>query len=48
MGEGFYFMGRLPKVVAVRQPWANFRSAFSAFEFVLIREIRVKNFAPLR
>ena len=28
-------MGRLPRVVAALQPWANFRSAFSAFEFEL-------------
>ena len=56
--------GHYPRVVAALQPWANFRSAFSAFElafayfppspvaarqardlrfeFVLIREIRVK------
>ncbi len=25
-------MGREPRVVALFQPWANFRSAFSAFE----------------
>jgi hypothetical protein len=36
-----YFVGRLPRVVALLQPWANFRSAFSAFEFAAIREIRV-------
>jgi len=36
--------GRLPRVaLATReQPWANFRSAFGAFESVLIRGIRVK------
>jgi len=48
MGEGIYFVGRLPRVVAPLQPWANFRSAFSAFEFASIREIRVKTFVPLR
>jgi hypothetical protein len=36
-----YFVGCLPGVVAALQPRANFRSAFSAFEFVSIREIRV-------
>jgi hypothetical protein len=41
-------VGRLPRVVAVPQPWANFRNAFSAFEFVSIREIRVKTFASPR
>jgi hypothetical protein len=44
MGEGIDFVGRLPGVVALRQRRANFRSAFSAFEFALIREIRVKGF----
>jgi hypothetical protein len=29
------------------QPWANFRSAFSAFQFAVIRVVRVRNFAPL-
>ena len=38
-------MGRLPGVAASRQPRANFRSAFSAFELVVIREIRVAAFA---
>ena len=37
-----YFVGRLPGVVATLQPWANFRYAFSVFEFAIIREIRVK------
>jgi hypothetical protein len=44
-------VGRFPGVVASLQPWANFRSAFSAFEFVPIREIRVCgffNFSPNR
>jgi hypothetical protein len=27
-----YFVGRLPRVVAPLQPWANIRSAFSAFK----------------
>lgn len=27
-------MGREPRVVALLQPWANFRSAVSAFQFV--------------
>jgi hypothetical protein len=36
------FGGQLPGVVALRQRRANFRSAFSAFRFVSIREIRVK------
>jgi len=27
-------VGREPRVVALLQPWANFRSAFSAFHFV--------------
>src|ERR1035437_6290869 len=39
-----YFVGRFPRVVRSSQPQANFRSAFSAFEFAAIREIRVKVF----
>ena len=37
-------MGRFPKVALTmcEQPWANFRSAFSALGFVLISEIRVR------
>jgi len=46
----FYFVGRAPRVGshppssdfgATSQPWANFRYAFSVFEFVLISAIRV-------
>ena len=40
-----YFVGRFPRVVRSSQPQANFRSAFSAFEFAAIREIRVKKFS---
>jgi hypothetical protein len=36
------FFGRGPRVVAARQPWANFRYAFSVVQFASIREIRVK------
>ena len=38
------FMGRFPRVALTmcEQPWANFRSAFSALGFVLISEIRVR------
>jgi hypothetical protein len=39
-----YFVGRFPRVVRSSQPQAIFRSAFSAFEFAAIREIRVKVF----
>ena len=39
-----YFVGRLPRVVAALRCWANFRSAFSAFEFAAIRKIRVSLF----
>src|ERR1035437_2392406 len=49
-----YFVGRFPRVGshppssnfgATSQPQANFRSAFSAFEFAPIRAIRVKKFS---
>ena len=43
-GEGELFVGRLPGVVAALQHRANVRSAFSAFEFVPIREIRGRTF----
>jgi hypothetical protein len=45
------FVGRFPGVarlhqISARQPRANFRSAFSAFEFASIREIRVNPLNP--
>ena len=42
--RGRIIVERKPGVVALLQPRANFRSAFSAFEFASIREIRVKAF----
>ena len=57
--EGFeerenYFVGRLPRVVALLQPWANFRSAFSAYELVFaclawfaVKKFRHLTFNPL-
>jgi len=45
MGEGIYSVGRFPGVAAARQRRANFRCAFSAFQSVEIRAIRVKPFA---
>ena len=41
-----YFVGRLPGVAASRQHRANFRSAFSAFELAVIREIHVSLCVP--
>jgi hypothetical protein len=37
MGEGIILWDIKPRVALVsrEQPWANFRSAFSAFEFVI-------------
>jgi hypothetical protein len=45
MGEGIILWDIKPRVALVsrEQPWANFRSAFSAFEFVIICAIRVKH-----
>jgi hypothetical protein len=37
-GEGEIFVGRLPRVARASQPWADFCSAFSAFEFAAIRD----------
>jgi len=38
-------VGRFPGVAAARQRRANFRCAFSAFQFVEIRAIRVEKFS---
>jgi hypothetical protein len=45
-GEGIYFVVRFPRVAAARQPWANFCSAFSAFELATIRAM--DSLAPAR
>ena len=44
-----YFVRREPRVVALLQPWANFRSAFSVLEFAFVcLACFAVSFAPLR
>jgi hypothetical protein len=45
-GEGIYFVGRFTGVAAAHQHRANFRSAFSAFQFVRIHAM--DSLAPAR